>query len=439
MALSTNFGGEFDYGNTGNTSSFATMLKLVEKKIESSLNEDCPTWSLFQDNSKIRIGGAGLTWPVKTKRTGGAGAIAENGKLPTAGNITAPRATETPKTIAGRIEMTWELLHQAKTDQEAFGSSLATYMECMEDEIKQSMNRQVIGHKVAGADGAPVSILNKTGVLMRLSADPGTGKAVTIDDGFAGQLYPGMLLRVSTTLAELAGTPADTWVVDEVTGANTFTIVDAADAGVADNDLVCVGDATFTSVEQEILGLSHIIDDADELHNIDPATFTSWKATVSDNGGVAINLTDERLDALFDAVKDKSGKRPDTWIAHSSACRQVKQLMVNDVRYEPQTFRGGYVRKTLVWNSGEQDVFIMADKHVPLEKAFVFRRDEIAVGWTIPFGWVDDVGSTKHRKTDELAYQLVYAGRLNLACMQRNAHAVLDDIKVNTTLLGFGA
>lgn len=438
MSTVTNFGGSWTQG----TGSFATMLKLVEKKVESSLNEDCPTWSLFKDNSKVRIGGAGLTWPVKTKRTGGAGAIAENGTLPTAGNITAPRAVETPKTIAGRIELTWELLHQAKTDQEAFGNALATYMECMEDEIKQSMNRQVIGHKVDGGDGV-ATILNKTGILMRLSADPGTAKAITIDDGFAGQLYPGMPLRVATLLTELSAVaPAvatDNWVVDEVTGANTFNIVDNAVGAVADNDLVCVGDASFTSAQQEILGLAHIISDADILHDINPATHSSWASTVSGNAGVAINLTDERIDALFDAVKDKSGKRPDTWVAHSSACRQVKQLMVNDVRYEPQTFRGGYVRKTLVWNSGEQDVFIMADKHVPLEQAFIFRRDQIAVGWTIPFGWVDDDASTKHRKSDKLAFELVFAGRLNMTCMQRNAHAKLEDIKVNTTTLGFGS
>ena len=426
MSTATNFGGSWVQG-TGN---FATMLKLVEKKVESSLNEDCPTWSLFKDNSKVRIGGAGLTWPVKTKRTGGAGAIAENGTLPTAGNITAPRAVETPKTIAGRIELTWELLHQAKTDQEAFGNALATYMECMEDEIKQSMNRQVIGNKITG----DVS----TGIIGKCNATVAATTTFVLKEGFAGQLYPGMLLRTGTE-AEIkdGGTPDDVVVVASVTNSTTFETV--ANIDVEANDLICVGDASFTSFDNEILGLAHIIDDAGILHDINPATHTSWKATVSDNSGVAINLTDERLDALFDAVKDKSGKRPDTWVAHSSACRQVKQLMVNDVRYEPQTFRGGYVRKTLVWNSGEQDVFIMADKHVPLEQAFIFRRDQIAVGWTIPFGWVDDDASTKHRKSDKLAFELVFAGRLNMTCMQRNAHAQLGDIKVNTTTLGFGS
>lgn len=411
------------------------MLKLVEKKVESSLNEDCPTWSLFKDNSKVRIGGAGLTWPVKTKRTGGAGAIAENSTLPTAGNITAPRAVETPKTVAGRIELTWELLHQAKTDQESFGNALATYMECMEDEIKQSMNRQVIGFK----SGTDVT----TGIIGKMtSADPSAGAAnlIELDEGFAGQLYPGMLVNFSASTANaIAGTHNDSDVIESITDSDTAVIVGTFPDANSASDFISVGDANFTSAGAEILGLAHIIDDAGVLHDIDPATHTSWKATVSGNSGVAINLTDERLDALFDAVKDKSGKRPDTWVAHSSACRQVKQLMVNDVRYEPQTFRGGYVRKTLVWNSGEQDVFIMADKHVPLEQAYIFRRDQIAVGWTIPFGWVDDDASTKHRKSDKLAFELVFAGRLNMTCMQRNAHAKLEDIKVNTTTLGFGS
>jgi len=435
------FGGSYEYKGTASTTSldFANMLKVLHGKLQATLNKESVTWDWFQELDDVELRGSSLQWPVHTKRSGGVGAIGEGETLPTAGSTSKPRAIAVAKEVYGRVNLSLKVMEASKSRDGAFASAVADSMQDLEDELKQSLNRQVIGHKVDGTETGGAAIANQTGVIARVD-DPGTGvKTVTITDGSAFQLYPGMLLRVATEVDDLAGSAEDHWVVDSITSATTFNIVTGAAAAVVDGDLICVGDSSFTSARSELIGLAHICDDADELASIHPTETTSWKGFVSSNSDTNRNLSAELLDAMFDAVYDQGGKRPDAIIAHSSLCRQVKGLMENDVRYEPQTFRGGYERKMLVWNNGEKDVPVIPDKHVPLNRAFFPHRASIGLGWMRKFGWVDTDGSTFSRSGNTTTFDAVYGAMLEVCCKQRNAHGRMDDIKVNTTTLGLPA
>lgn len=436
------FGGSYEFkgGTTSTSLDFANMLKVLHGKLQATLNKESVTWDWFQELEDVEIRGSSLQWPVHTKRSGGVGAIGEGATLPTAGSTTKPRAVAVAKEVYGRVNLSLKVMEASKSRDGSFASAVADSMQDLEDELKQSLNRQVIGHKVDGVGST-------TGIIARISNDAADGTTIQIDDGSAFQFYPGMPIRISTDVSELdgsSGSVADFATVTSITSSTEFEVqsVEAdgnLDTDVANNDLICVGDSSFTSAGQELIGLAHICDNADELASIHPTDHASWKAFVSSNNDTNRNLSAELLDAMFDAVYDQGGKRPDAIIAHSSLCRQIKGLMENDVRYEPQKFRGGYERKMLVWNNGEKDVPVIPDKHVPLNRAFFPHRASIGLGWMRKFGWVDTDGSTFSRSGSTTTFDAVYGAMLEVCCKQRNAHGRMDDIKVNTTTLGLPA
>ena len=415
----------------------------------STLNEECVLLDAIEDATEtlgVTIGGGdkGINWPVHLKRSGGAGAIGEGLTLPTSGTQTRKQGKATGKELAARTELTKKVMETSKRNEAAFASIMESEMNDLKEELRQVFNRQLFGNKLVDGN-------TNTGIIAQVLAATGADATVTIDGGTTLHLYEGMLLRFGTAAAIVeastettadTGTDTDKFhagVVSSITDISTFELV-TAPTDIDENNLICVGDANFYSYNQELTGLAFIVDDADSLFNINPATAGNerWKSHVNSSGG-GQNMSHEILDAEFDIVKERSGKRPDFLICHATVQREIKKMMEGDVRYEPTVYKGGYERKTLVWNNGEKDVPIHVDKHATAQALYFLCLAELGLAWEYELDWVDDdsPGSPLRMVANKLNFEQVMACSVELVTRNRRAHGVITDINVNTNLYAF--
>jgi len=420
-------------GTGGSTGDFSAALKeFYGPGLIGSLNKDIAYFdALSEAGAEVELGGRGLIWPVHTKWSGGVGAIGENATLPTAGTQTRTRATANAKEIYGRIELTRKVMASSKTSKMAFVDALDSEMDALESELKKQLNRQLLGNNaVVGSGGSEPN----TGILTKITTGAGSGTAHTVDT--THQLHSGMKLRIGVAgdIPTHAGSVV-TAVIDSVDSRTGITLTSST--ATVTGDLVTVGDDDFTSFTHELFGLDHLIEeDDDDLFGIDvSATGSSWKAHVDDNGGTNRSLSHERMDAMFDGVYERGGQRPNFVIGHNSFAREVKKLMEGDVRYEPQTYKGGFQRNMLVWNSGTQDVVIMSDHMCLPNRAYFLNLEFIKMAYLDRFDWLDEDGAVLSRISNKANFEAAYGAMLEQIVTKRNAHGVLKDISVNEDTL----
>jgi hypothetical protein len=248
-------------------------------------------------------------------------------------------------------------------------------------------------------------------------------------------------LKLGATAASADTTAGTTVAVREITSVDSRTTFTTVAVNLAADDLVSIGDEDagdgFSSYDQEMFGLDHLItEDVDNLFGIDVATTgRTWKAHVDDNNDINRSLSPERMDAMFDGVYEKSGDRPDMIVAHQSFVREVKKLMESDVRYEPQTFKGGFERSMLVWNNGTKDVTILADHLCLPNRAYFLSRPHIKLAYLDKFGWLDEDGAVLSRVSNKANFEAAFGAMLEQIVTKRNCHGVLKDISVNDSTL----
>ena len=417
------------------TSTVSAILKrFYRSKPEDGLNKQVPFFSALEEAkaSEVDMGGEDFRWLVRSKRSGGVGAIGELATLPTAGNQTYVQANETSTEVYGRLKISQKLMDRSSRDSFAFMRGLEMEVTGLEEELRWSVGRQLIGNKVAAVGDHTVT---RTGVIAQIETGA-TGTSWDVDGGFAFHLYPGMKLRVGTA-AEIAGDSHVDVVVSSISDYNTF--VSTASVTLVADDLVTVGDANYVSYQQELKGLAFAVDDEDTHHGVAPGTHPVWKSVVNANSGTARPMTHELMDAMPDMIFDSGGERPDYITGHSVTCRTVKQQLEADVRYAPFEFKGGYKRKRgLTWNNGEDDVPIVADRHVPYGattgKLYFLTMKCIKLGYEAKFRWLDADGARLSRIQNQAGYEATYGADMQLLCLQRNTCGLLDDIKIKASL-----
>lgn len=421
----------------------AALKEFYGPGLIGGLNEDISYFDMLKTaGAEVDLGGRGLIWPVHTSWSGGVAAISEDSKLVSAGTQTRVRATANAREIYGRIELSRKVMASSRTSKMAFVDALDAEMDALESELKKQLNRQLFGNNaVPGNNGSAT-----TGVLTKITT--GTASATqTVDT--AHQLHSGMRVRIGVAAdidaASLSG-DGDATTIKSITDRNTIVLNDSITT--ATGDLVTIGGTTaqgFFSVDQELFGLDHLVNSDhspttspatdDNLFGIDTGDNPQWKSHIDHNTGTNRTLSAELMDAMFDGVYEKGGKRPNAICAHNSFAREVKKTMEADVRYEPQTFKGGFQRNMLVWNNGTRDVVVNTDHLCLPNRAYFLNLDYIKMAYLSRFSWLDEDGAVLSRVTDKANFEAAFGAMLEQIVTKRNAHGVLKDITVNESTL----
>lgn len=178
---------------------------------------------------------------------------------------------------------------------------------------------------------------------------------------------------------------------------------------------------------KNLLGLRSLVDDTSEgpttIQNISRATFPIFKSAVLSNSGTARPLSLDLLQNAIDQTAIEADEEPDFIIGGFGQRRNYFNLLVSDVRYAPQEFKGGF--KTLMYNNLAWQV----DKDCEPGRLYIGVKEAIKRFEIAPLGILDEGsagGMLRLPKTD--VYELLIGGYFNMGIDRPNAWAKLVDL-----------
>ena len=412
---------------TDTTTTFVDYLKdIYGTSVQNGIREDSPYYDLIKTADKTFLGGTGFKVPVRLGRGGNAGSVAEDGILPTAAVPTSDRIEVGPTELWARFNLTKRLIQAAKGDKATFADAFAERAEQTMMELQEQLNRQLIGNKIATAGGHTTTV---TGALGR-STTASTTVVLTTDT--AMQFRRGMKVLLGTGTEFLAGT-GDASVVTDITAKNTVVLSVAA----AIDDIIAVGDSAvlatgWNSYGDELQGLAFAVDNADTFQTINPADTgkAAWKAT-KDSAAVDRPLQKSHITGSYMAVKVKSGKHANCIVTHDLGLIEMQKLMESDVRYVPQTFKGGFEHELFAWNNGKKNCPVVPESCVEVGSFYFLNLDDIRMGYIMDWGWLDDDGSKASRVLNRASFEHAYGCMFQQLFLARNSHLLLRDIIVD--------
>ena len=408
----------------------AVLKDFYEGPVREHLNNKVTVLELTEKSSR-KWNGRRVVWPMHMSRNEGVGARGEGASIPSAGKQGYVEAEVRAKFLYGRIELTGPVMAASSGDKGAFAEALKTEVAGMRKDLRNDLNRQTWGLVIDDATHA-----SKTGILARVDMNGVADVANTTIDvervtsttgSHEGTRYlkknMSVVLGTAAQLAADAG--ATTSTISSITDTSTFV---GSSAVISDNDLVVRGsDADAHSFNNEITGLSFLIHDSDhmDLQTVDVSANTDFKAH-RDTSDVDRDLSLELMQLAYDACDERGGDEPDHIIGHHSMRREYINLLQGDVRYSPETLKGG--QTTLTYAGGTTPTPIRFDKHAPYGKLYFLRMSEIKQYVMQDWKWADRDGAILSRVSDKDQWEAFMCWYGNLGIEIRNTHAVIEDL-----------
>lgn len=386
-------------------------IKLVYGDLHEQLYDKTPALQLIESSSaNITRNGKEVIFDTHIGRNHGIGARDVREKLPVAGAQKYKQAHLYLTNLYGAIEVDGQLFEQAAEDYQAFINVVDMEMKGLKRDLAVDLNRQVYGDGT-GTIGVVVSI---------------AGQVIEVDSTHWFQ--EGMVL---TGIDPSAGTVADSGNELEVTAIDednsTITVTGTITSLAADDLLVRASNGT-NSYGKEWEGLAAIVDDTSVLHEIDPANYPQWKATVEELGTAQTpgTLTELNLINLVQKV-DKKGGDVDVMLASPGVFNAYWDLLQGLRQFTNGASLTGGQRAFSFDALGKQIKFV-SDYAAPTGTLYALSSKEIVVNRKKDWAWMDRDGSMWSRVADTDAYEARYYQYSQLGTYRRNAHAVLSNI-----------
>lgn len=269
--------------------------------------------------------------PLHKGRSGGIGARAEGGQLPSPGNQSYAAANYSLKYLYGRVRVTGPSMAQTASDAGAFLQSLKSELDGVRADLRKDTARQVWGDGTAQISGVTSNVAG----------------VITLDDAEAitkSQLYVGMVVDVGTAANPTLKTSAAT--ITAVTPATPSITVDNALISTASTDFIYrAGSAAASSVVHEIdHGFQKLIANSPTtgtVGNINRATAGNeyWRNLSTNLAGA---LTLDSLMQSFNRVRIAGGEVSAMYTSFGVQ-RAYYNLLQSQVRYtQPTTLQGGF-------------------------------------------------------------------------------------------------
>lgn len=366
-------------------------------------------------------------------RSSGVGARAETGSLPTAGNQAFATVPVPVRYVYGRIQLSGPTIKQAVTDRGAFIDALDAEMEGIKNDAMKDVNRQLWG--TSNGVIAQCGTTTSSNTVVLASTTGSTALRQLFFDG-------GMVVDIGTVAAPTTVATARTVTsVDEVN--KTITVSGAAIASTSSSHFIFRSGAGGKSNDLgqpndgqiELTGLQTIVDDNTVLHTINPSTQPKWKAYVNANGGTNRSVTESLITGSIMKTLTNSGKKPSLLVSAEGVNLAISNLLLSLKRNMEQTqLKGGYAgiqfySPSVSGKGDEAPTAIYADFDCPNNKLFGINP-EVLVFHQVGdgFQFMDLDGAVMNRKPDADAYEATMYMYGELACKQRNAHFVIEDL-----------
>jgi hypothetical protein len=394
-------------------------IKLVYGDLHEQLRDKNPALQLIEASSaNITKNGKEVIFDTHIGRNQGIGARGVREKLPLAGAQKYKQAHLYLTNLYGSIEVDGQLFEQASEDYQSFINVVDNEIRGLKKDLANDLNRQVYG------DGS--------GKLAVVVAQP---SSTVLEVDSTHFLEEGMVFDVvdpTTGVKQQSGAASSLEIVgineedSEITVTGTLgTFTTNINAG----DILVRSSNGVNSFGKEWTGLGAIVDDASELHEIDPADYPIWKSTVETLGvpGTSTGtLTELALINLVQKV-DKKGGDVDVMLASPGVFNAYWDLLQGLRQFtNGATLEGG--QRAFTFDAVGKPIKFVSDYAAPKGTVYALSSKEIVVNRKKDWAWMDRDGSMWSRVADTDAYEARIYQYSQLGTYRRNAHAVLSNI-----------
>lgn len=391
----------------------AALKEFYLGPIREQLNQDAKFLMLLERNSKD-VEGRRAVLSLHTRRNSGAGARAELGTLPSAGNQGYREERVPLRYNYGRIQLSGPVIRAMRSDEGSFTRAMDSEVRGMVNDLKRDVNRQVFG--------------TSDGVIVQVGAGSTTtvvNFATTATAVQKRQIEVGMLVDIGTASPFTSvGTARE---VTAITGTTSFTVSPAFAVAPASGDsVVRSGSGGSGSAQKELTGLQTIVDSTGTLFNVDPLVEPVW-ASFEDTSGTPRSVSETFLARLMHNVNISGGEDLDLFITSDGVHRAYAAQLTAEKRFVGTLdLKGGY--KAISVTAGGGEIGIVWDRDAPNNVVFGLNTKHLFIHESSDWEWMDDDGAVLSRVAGLDAYEAVLFRYMELTTDKRNAFAKADNI-----------
>jgi len=375
--------------------------------VVEQLNNEVLLLQRLESRSQELFGNQAVV-PLHKGRSGGVGARAEGGQLPSPGNQSYAKAVYDLKYLYGRVRVTGPSMAKTASEAGSFLQALKGELDGIRADLRKDVARQVYG---AGDSKLATVVSNAAGVITISSREP-------IDKG---QIYVGQLLDVGTVASPTLKSASTS--VTAVTAATPSVTVDNAAISTAGTDFLFRAGSAGVSVSYEAMGLQGLVASTPTNTiggiNRNSAGNEYWKNLVINQAGVLA------LDTMQQAVNrvNIAGGNTSGIITSFGVQRAYFNLLQSQVRYtSPQTIKGGF---QVLDFSGKP---IIADLDAPWGSMYFLQEEFIKVFSNRDWHFLDEDGDVLKWRSDYDEWEAVLARYMNLGITRGNTNLVVYGI-----------
>lgn len=391
----------------------AVLKEVYLPGTREQLNNDIPFLNRVQKNSRDIEGRRAILAP-HLARSGGVGARAEGGTLPTAGNQGWGEERITLNYNYGRIQISGPSIKAMKSNRGSFVRSVSAEMEHITNDLKRDVSRQLWG----ASDG-------------KIATCGTTSSSTTVT--LATATTPVQMRHFHTGMRVDIGTVANPTL--RVAGA-TITSVDTTNETItidssvttASTDFVFRAGACTANACAELTGMQSIVAGSGALFNLNPATAgqESWKSRVDSSVG---SISENKMATHVMNVKIQSGLYPKLFIADDGSFRAYGNLLTSQKRSNnTQRLAGGY--SGLSFDAAGEPMEVVWDMDTPEGCMFSVNPERLIEFSMSDWEWADEDGAVLSRVSGQDAYEAFIFKYHELATDQRAANGLMSGITV---------
>ena len=430
------------------STSVADTLKLVYGEgIEQQFAQEETLYNNIPKGS-ANIGGKGYEMSVTFADPQSVGGRAESGRLPDPLVGKFDTTNIQPAYVYSTGRLTGPAIEKGKTNAAAFMDVMDNQIQGMYRATRSDLNRQCWGDGFGAlAVLSSASDALSTGATWTITCDNAQGVRL-LKPGMVVDFYDGANIDQSSVASRIAsvdyvnntaemeavaatGAGGSTYQPNHpIVAARTYTI--ATDAVPDGAIVVRIGARLATHATSdtalEMTGMDGIFDDGTLLatfQNITVATQPQWKANILSNSSVDRELSIDLLLQACNVNRNMSGDDANIMYMGEGQMRKYANLMLGDVRFNPQTLAGGY--DSIGFAAGAGNIRMVVDRVCPRGKIYITTVGAVQKFELMPLGFLNR-DQMLHQVTgfDEWDFSLAIYG--NFGTKRRNACTLLKDL-----------
>lgn len=397
----------------------AVLKEDYKGPVRKQINDAVVLLAQVDKNTEDLVGRRAII-PCHMTRNTGVGARLEGEVIPEAGNQGTVDEIVPLRNNYGRIRLTKQTITRMRTDRGAFIRATKLEMKGLVADCTRDVGRQVWS--------------NSNGVI----ATCGTTTAAAV------------VVLATTTPEQVLVTFAEGMRVDIGTVANpqliasnrlitavdftnkTVTISGAAVTTSSSHFLFRQGAGGSLTNQRELTGVATIVDDANSLFGIDPATYFQWAAIAETNSGTNRPISENLVEKAAHRTQNRSGSCPNMLVGEDGVYRAAANLLQAQKRtVNTLDLKGGH--KGLEFNFGGDSAALTRDKDAVFAgtgKLWGFSTSELVEYVDEDWSWEDEDGSVLQRSPDSThSFEAYFYKFHEFATVRRNAHFVIEDLE----------